>query len=157
MDHVRELRSLLDKSMVKFDVVVNYMKNEDLNIQIQNKEGGWTVIELLRHIQNSERGMTGTLKSILEGKEGASADFDLNKYNARTQEKMRNLTIDEIKNNMKKYRERTLDLLNSVKDEEWDKKGRHATLKMYTVREFFEVISWHQNHHLKGIREKFKI
>jgi hypothetical protein len=152
-----ELRANLDKSMAKFENVVSNIKDEDLNVQIQDKEGGWTVIELLRHIQNSERGMTGTIKAVLEGGEGAPADFDLKFYNTRTQEKMSDITLDEIKSNMLKYRERTLQVLDIVKDEDWGKRGRHATLDIFTIKQFFEVISWHQQHHLKGIRAKFNL
>lgn len=152
-----EIRAYLDKSMTKFENLVNNLKEEDLNTRIQDKEGGWTVIEILRHIQNSERGMTGTVQAVLEGKEGAPEDFDIKKYNARTLEKMQDLTLDEIKSNMINYRVRTLEVLDSVKEDGWEKTGRHATLDIFTVKRFFEIIGWHQQHHLKGIREKFNL
>ena len=152
-----ELLGFLNKSMTKFENVVNNIKEEDLNIQIQDKEGGWTVIELLRHIQNSERGMTFQAKSILEGNVGAAEDFDLKRYNARSTEKMANLTLNEVKANMTKYRQETIALLNSVKDDQWNIEGRHPNLNVYSIKQFFEIISWHQQHHLKVIREKFNL
>ncbi|MHA2030238.1 MAG: DinB family protein [Candidatus Kariarchaeaceae archaeon] len=152
-----ELRGYLDKSMDKFENIVNNLKEEDLSVQIQDKENGWTVIEILRHIQNSERGMTGTIKSVLEGGEGAPEDFDLKRYNSRTLEKMQDLTLDQIKSNMINYRKRTLEVLESVKESDWEKTGRHATLDIFSIKRFFEIISWHQRHHLKAISEKFSL
>lgn len=152
-----ELKGYLDNSMAKFETVVNNLKEEDLNLQVQDKEGGWTVIELLRHVQNSERGMTGTINAVLEGGEGAPADFDLKRYNAKTLEKMGDLTLEEIKSNMIKYRARTLEVLESVTKDDWEKTGRHATLDIFTVKRFFEIISWHQRHHMKVIQEKLNL
>ena len=112
MDTRGELLSYLNKSMEKFEKVMAHLKPDHINIQIQNKEGGWTVIEILRHIQNSERGMAQMVKSVIEGGEGASKDFDLSRYNIRSNEKMMEMTLEQIHQNMKTYREITLVIIS---------------------------------------------
>ncbi len=152
-----ELTENLDKSMSKFEKLVAHLKPEDLDLQIQNKDGGWSVIEILRHIQNSERGMASIVKSVIEGGEGASKDFDLSQYNTRSNEKMIDMTLNQVVENMKKYRDTTISILNSVKEGDWEKEGRHANLNHYPVKRFFEIISWHQYNHLKPIMAHFDI
>ncbi len=152
-----ELKSYMDKSMVAFEYLLENLKLEDLNVKINEGDKGFTVIELLRHIQNSERGMTANLKLIIDGGEGASREFDLQRYNHVSNDKMKDMTLSDIKENMRKYREKTLTLLQSVKEESWGKEGRHPSQGIYTVKKHFEIISWHQYHHLKGIKEKLNI
>ncbi|MCE7734714.1 MAG: DinB family protein [Candidatus Heimdallarchaeota archaeon] len=152
-----EIQAYLDKSMTKFEKVVNNIKEEDLTVQIQDKDGGWSVIEVLRHIQNSEPGMSYHIKSIIAGNEGASSDFDLQRYNTSSNEKMQNMSLDQVKENMIKHRENTIKILETVKEEDWTKEGRHPNLGNYSIKVFFEIISWHQQNHLKAIREKFNL
>lgn len=157
MSTAEEIKSYMDKSMVAFEQVLENLKHEDLNVKINEGDKGFTVIELLRHIQNSERGMTANLKSIIEGGEGASQEFDLQRYNHVSNDKMKDMTLSDIKESMRKYREKTLNLLQTVKEEHWEKEGRHPSQGVYTVKKHFEIISWHQYHHLKGIKEKLNI
>ena len=157
MTTAAELKAYMNKSMSAFEHVIDNLKPEDLNIKINEGEKGFTVIELLRHIQNSERGMTANLKSILAGGEGASQDFDLQSYNHTSNDKMKDLTTSDVKEKMKKYREKTLNLLESVKEEDWEREGRHPSQGIYSVKKHFEIISWHQYHHLKGIKEQLNI
>ena len=143
--------------MSTFESVVNKLENNDLNVKINEGEKGWTVIELLRHIQNSENGMTKNLKSIVDGGDGVPLDFDLMNYNTSANEKMKEVSLDQIMENMRNYRENTLDLLSTIKDDDWKKEGRHPSQDVFTVEKIFEIIWWHQVDHLKGIRAKFNI
>ncbi|OLS20439.1 MAG: hypothetical protein HeimC2_37220 [Candidatus Heimdallarchaeota archaeon LC_2] len=157
MSIASEIKIHMDKSMNTFEHVIDNLKDEDLNVRINEGEKGWTVIELLRHIQNSERGMTTNLKSIINKGEGTSTEFDLQKYNHTSNEKMKDLGLSDIKENMKKYRKITLELLKLVKEEDWEKEGRHPSQGTYSVKRHFEIISWHQYHHLKGIKTKLNL
>ncbi|MHA2252254.1 MAG: DinB family protein [Candidatus Kariarchaeaceae archaeon] len=157
MTKVSEIEAQLNKSMAEFEHVVSSLRSQDLDVQINEGDNGWSVVEILRHVQNSERGMTKNLRSIIDGGEGVPEDFDLVRYNAALNEKMKNVSLDEIMQNMQKYRENTLNLLRTMKDEDWDKTGRHPTLEVYTVEKLFEIIWSHPINHLKGIRENFSI
>jgi hypothetical protein len=152
-----EIKKKLNDSMSTFEHVVNNLKEEDLNVKIQERDQGWTVIEILRHVQNSENGMVRNIQGILAGGEGVPKDFDLTRYNKRANEKMEGITFDQIKENMRMYRQNTLALLDTVKDEDWQREGRHPTLDVYTVKKIFEIIAGHPIAHLKSIREKFNL
>ena len=43
----------------------------------------WKVADVLRHLVDAERSMTRLVEVINQGGEGASADFDLDRWNAR--------------------------------------------------------------------------
>ena len=157
MTKASEIKTQLDKSMTEFENVMSSLKDKDLDVQINPGENGWTVIEILRHIQNSENGMTNNLKSIIQGGDGVPLDFDLMKYNSSANEKMKSVTLDDITKNMMTYRENTLNLLKTVKDEDWGKEGRHPSQDLFTVEKIFEIIWSHPIDHLKGIKGKFGI
>ena len=151
------IRAKLDESMSIFEHVVDNLKETDLEVQINEGDNGWSVIEILRHVQNSERGMTTNLQSIVDGGEGVPREFDLMTYNTDSNAEMADVTLDKIKENMRNYRENTLALLQSIVDDDWHKKGRHPTQDVYTVEQIFEIIRLHPIQHLKGIRAKFGI
>ena len=157
MASAHEIRKKLDESMSIFEGVVNSLKEDDLSVKINEGEQGWTVIEILRHVQNSENGMTKNLQSILEGGDGVPLDFDLMRYNASSNDKMKDVSTDKIKENMRVYRENTLNLLDTVKDDDWSKEGRHPSQDVFSVEKIFEIIWSHPIDHLKGIRTRFDI
>lgn len=155
MNAKEEILIYLNKSMSKFERVVENLGENQLNVVIQEKDGGWTTIEILRHIQNSELALLQNIESILRGGEGTKPDFDVDRYNTSLINKMANLSLEAVVLNMRMYRKQTLELLDSLSEEQLEMKGRHPTMSTYTVKRQFEIISWHQHHHLKGIREKF--
>jgi len=157
MDHKTELKQFLDNSMDKFNSLVMNITEDQLESRIQDKEGGWTVIEILRHIQNSEKGLLLQINNILSGGEGAPADFDLAKYNKRSNEKMNEMTFEEVKIKMIENRTATLKILESITDEQLELRGRHANLKEYSILDFFKTISYHQHSHVKKIIEELGI
>ncbi|MEZ4590398.1 MAG: hypothetical protein R3D55_04555 [Chloroflexota bacterium] len=43
----------------------------------------WTITDILRHLVDSENGMTGMMMQWLQGKDPVPADFDLERWNNR--------------------------------------------------------------------------
>jgi hypothetical protein len=152
-----KIKEKLDESMNTFESVIRKLEEKDMKVKINEGEKGWKVIEILRHIQNSENGMTKNLESILKGGNGVPLDFDLMKYNASANEEMKEVSLDQILENMRNYRENTLAVLSNVKDDQWKLEGRHPSQEVFTVEKIFEIIWSHPVDHLKGIRAKFSI
>jgi phage-related protein len=151
------IKEKLDESMNTFESVIGKLEEKDLMVKINEGENGWTVIEILRHIQNSENGMTKNLESILKGGDGVPLNFDLMKFNTSANKEMKEISLEQILQNMRNYRKNTLAVLSNVKDNQWKLEGRHPSQEIFTVEKIFEIIWSHPIDHLKGIRAKFSI
>jgi len=46
-----------------------------------------------------------------------------------------------------------LGFIDSLEESDWDKKGRHASLKIMTIEEVCHLIADHEALHLTGVRE----
>ena len=118
---------------------------------VYTEHADWTFKDLFGHLMDSERSMTRLIEVIREGSEGVPADFDLNRWNARTIRKTTDLTIDQIRSEMTTNRGRLLEMLNSMPNEDWTKEGRHGSLQVMSVEQILNLIADHENQHLADI------
>ena len=118
---------------------------------VYSEDAEWTVRDLFSHIMVSEKSMTRLVEVIQEGGEGASADFDLTRWNARTVQKSSDKLPEEIRAEMIVNRGHLLELLDSMPDSDWEKKGRHGSLRIMTVEEILHLIADHECDHMNDI------
>jgi hypothetical protein len=114
--------------------------------------GEWRVADLLRHLMSAERDMGRLIDNIRQGGEGASADFDLNRWNASRVARSRNKSVPELLAEMADNRLELLELLATTTDEELDRRGRHGSLRILSVEEIFALIADHERRHLRDIQ-----
>jgi hypothetical protein len=114
--------------------------------------GEWRVADLLRHLMSAERDMGRLIDNIREGGEGASADFDLNRWNASRVARSRNKAVPELLAEMAENRIELLEMLATTTDEELDRRGRHGSLRILSVEDIFALIADHERRHLLDIR-----
>ena len=154
MDFRQEIETELGYSMKNFDLLVELLRESDPSIlQKSSNEGDWTIIDVLRHIQHSEKGVVIQIQQVLKGGEGFPANFDLNRYNDGRQPKMSHLSLDEVVDKMEENRKKTLEVLDAMRDGDWVKRGNFANQKEYSVKTFFKTLYHHQNNHINQIRE----
>ncbi len=120
-------------------------------IYSQETEAPWTASDILRHLLNAESGMTGLMNNIKTKGRGVPEDFDRSRYNRRQVEKMKDKTPQELIEQMKANREALLAFIDKLEDEDWDKSGRHASLKIMTIEEVCQTIANHEVAHLDEI------
>ncbi len=128
------------------------LNEEQLNKIVQNKSGGWSAIEIFRHLANSERGLTTQIKYIVAGKGGVPEDFDLNRYNDALTKKMQGLDTDQIKTMWEKNRKELIDFLDNLKPEDFDKSGRHPMGQILTIYQYFKIIVRHTLAHTEEVK-----
>ena len=116
------------------------------------EEDGWSVADVLRHLVDSERGMTAQMKIIAEGGEGVPPDFDLSRWNARAVARAKDKVPAELLAEMEKNRERLFDFIDSLAAEDWNKKGRHASLRIMSIEEIARLIADHERRHTADIQ-----
>lgn len=113
----------------------------------------WQVVDVLRHVADSERGMTGLMMQIKGGGEGVPPDFDLARWNQRVVDKLAGKSPQELLDGMAESRAALFAFIDSLDEEDWDKKGRHASLKIMTIEEVCHLIADHERLHLEGLQE----
>ena len=69
--------------------VLEGFTEEQWNAPVYSDEGAeWRVIDVVRHVADSERGMTALMAQFQAGGEGVPADFDLQRWNRRVVAKL---------------------------------------------------------------------
>lgn len=112
----------------------------------------WTASDILRHLLNAETGMLGLMQKILRTGKGVPEDFDRSRYNKRQVEKSKDKAPAELMAEMRENRKKLLDFIDTLKDEDWDKSGLHAMMKILTIEEICQVIANHEIDHLNEIK-----
>jgi hypothetical protein len=112
----------------------------------------WSLLELLRHMVDTERIMSYRALCIARGEKQALPGFDENVYarHAAT-------TIGSFADVLKEYqliREANLLLFSSLNEEALSQTG-NANGKDISARAILFVIAGHEQHHLQVIREKY--
>ena len=90
---------------------------------------------------------------IKSGGEGVPPDFDLARWNQRVVNKLGDKDPQELLAGMADSRRALLGFIDSLEESDWDKKGRHASLKIMTIEEVCHLIADHEALHLTGVRE----
>jgi len=116
-------------------------------------EKEWSAMDLLRHLVWAEGGMLRLMRQIRAGEEGAPADFDLDRYNAAGVSKLKDEMPADLLLHLEKNRKELLAFVESLEEGDWEKKGRHGSLRIMSIQEILERIADHEAQHLADLRE----
>ena len=147
------LRAKLEANRQELLATLQPLTDKQWNIVVFSEGEGWRVSDLLRHLVDAERSMTNLIENIRKGGEGVPADFDLQRWNSRNVGKAKEKSPDLLFGELETNRVRLLELLDSIEAEDWDKKGRHGSLRMMTVEEILNLIADHESWHGNDIRQ----
>ena len=120
--------------------------------QVYSDGDQWSVLDLLRHMTSAERSMTLLMENIHRGGEGASAEFDLSRWNASQVRKQQEKTPAGLMADMEANRQTMLTFIDSLSAEDWEKQGRHASGKVMSIYEIVKIIGLHEKTHMQDIR-----
>ena len=143
----RELQDARDALLAEVDKVVEGDWAKPTPVE------GWTVRDQLAHLAYNQPGQPKVIRSILEGKGGTSANFDLDYYNRRGLEKQKEKTIEQFKSELAAGHAETLRVLDEMDEGDLDKRGNHASAGETTVENIFRTIAHHDREHTGYIRE----
>ncbi len=146
-----EINRGLESSYNNAIALMDSLNEKQLDEKVKNKPGGWSAIEIFRHLANSERGLTIQMKNIVAGKGGVPDDFDLNRYNDALTIKMQELSTAEIKKIWDENRKDLINFLNILNPDDFDKSGRHPMGQILTIYQYFEIIVGHILEHTEEI------
>lgn len=153
-DRKTNVVTLLNESRHRLFEALDKMEHEDWEIVVYSEEAdtNWTASDVLRHLVGAERGMTQLMQKILTTGEGVPEDFDRERYNKRQVQKVQDKSPIELMTAMSENRTELLTFIDSLKEEDWDKSGRHGSLKIMTIEEICQTIANHELAHLDDIQ-----
>ncbi len=146
-----ELNEYILRKLDERDKLVSKISNDDLNINVQGHEDGWTTIDVVKHIVQSEKGMIQLIQKIILTGQGVPEDFDLNRYNKSQVKKLETISFGNLLEKLSQNKTDLVSLLDTVDESDYSKRGRHATGKLYSVEEIFQVIVDHDIYHLNQV------
>ncbi len=112
----------------------------------------WTISDLVRHLLNAEKGMTGLITQWRVGKNPVPADFDRDRFNQSVVRKAKGKSPETLMAEMAGNHANFLQVLASIEEEDWEKNGRHASLRIMTIEEICHLIPDHESDHIQHIQ-----
>jgi len=132
--------------------LLNSLQPEQWHQPVFSEGDTWTVTTVISHLLDSERGMSIQIHKTRKGEETVPPGFDINRWNAGVQKRMGNLSPAELMAGLETTRTKTLDVMNSLKDEDWARTGRHPTRGLITIEQYYETIHGHELSHAEDIK-----
>lgn len=137
-----ELRDTLDE-----------LSAEEWLTPVYSHASSWAIADILRHLTDSENSMTRLMIRIRDGGEGVPPDFDLARWNESRIAKARDKTPADLFADMARNREALFQFIDSLEPEDWDKEGRHGSMRVLSIEQICHLISDHESTHLNDIRQ----
>ena len=109
----------------------------------------WTPRQIAHHLADSEIRAAIRLRQLLAEDNPQIAGYDEAKYAQRL---TRNRPIQPSMEAMRWARESSLQILETLNDEEWARTGTHSEIGPYSVEKWLEIYSTHPHDHAAQIR-----
>ena len=151
-----ETSLLADKLKQEGEKIVKYfdsLRDEQWSINVYTEDNTWTVRNILSHLVTSERAFVKLFENIHQGGDGVTDDFVIDRYNARQQEKTKELGVQELLQRFKSIREEMVVWVLNIADSDLEKTGRHPFLGQTTLREMIKMVYLHNQIHYRDIKK----
>ena len=133
--------------------VLGGLTEEQWHAPVYTDEGAeWRVIDVVRHVADSERGMTALMAQVQGGGTGVPADFDLHRWNRRVVAKQQDKGPADLLAGMAANRAALFTFMDTLADDDWAKEGRHASLHILSIEQVCHLIADHEQAHIEEIR-----
>jgi uncharacterized protein (TIGR03083 family) len=113
----------------------------------------WTVATAVAHVIDGERGMSVQVHKIRKGEETVPEGFDIHRWNAGVKKRMGDLSPDQLLATLETTRAKTLEVMDSLKDEDWTRTGRHPSRGIITIEQYYETMAGHELQHTTDMRK----
>jgi uncharacterized damage-inducible protein DinB len=152
MSEAATLASKLQTEGEKFIAFFGGLAEGQWNTEVYTEGSTWTIRSILAHLMTAERAFVKLFEEIRGGGKGVSEDFVIDRYNARQQEKTRELSPRELLEQYRTVRAQMVSWVSGLRDEELECRGRHPYLGETTLREMIKMVYIHNQTHYRDIR-----
>jgi hypothetical protein len=140
----------------KFNLYFAALPEQQWEAAVYTEGETWTTRSILAHLMTAERAFLKLFEDIRQGGPGVSEDFVIDRYNARQQEKMKDLGPAELLEQYRSVRAQMIAWVANLDDPELDRTGRHPFLGIATLREMIKMVYIHNQTHYRDIRKSLK-
>jgi hypothetical protein len=151
-DQKADLRMKLTASRQEMLALMGGLDEAAWGTAVFAEDASWSVLDLLRHVTDAENSMTALMARIRDGGEGVPEDFDLDRWNASRLKKIQTKTPTDLVADMQQNRTNLFAFMESLTEEDWQKKGRHGSGRIMTIEEICHIIADHERLHAADIR-----
>ena len=153
MDKKAYWRQQLAQSRTALNELLDSLSEEQWQTPVFGEGQNWTVQDVIAHLVESETGMSIHIHKIRKGRETLPEGFNLDDWNAGLNERTGETTPEELREKLGPVRERTLQGLETLTDDEWLLTGRHGLRGVITIEQYYETISGHEASHTQHIKQ----
>ncbi len=136
----------------KFVHLFNGLVEAQWSQEVYTEGAVWTVRSILAHLMTAERAFVKLFDDIRRGGQGVSEDFEIDRYNARQQEKTKDLACAELLEQYEAVRGEMAAWVSRLSDAELEITGRHPFLGVTSLREMVKMVYIHNQIHYRDIK-----
>jgi uncharacterized protein (TIGR03083 family) len=156
---VEESAALAEKLREEGNKLADFLSSlgeHEWNAVVYTEAATWTVRSILAHLMTAERSFLPLFERIRHGDPGVSEDFSIDRYNARQQERTKELDPHALLEAYRSTRGEMIALVQGFSAEELEKRGRHPFLGVTTLREMVKLVYIHNQTHYRDVRRALK-
>ncbi len=142
------LISRFREGYVEVERAVSGLTDDDLDRRGLN--GGWTPRQVVHHLADSEATAYVRLRKLIAEDEATIQAYDEPEFARRLHY---DRPIGSSLAVLKAVRAASLELLESLTADEWDRRGTHAESGAYSVEDWLRIYAGHSHDHATQIRE----
>ena len=128
------------------------LSEEQWQTPIISENQTWTMTDIVAHLLENEIGMSIHVHKIRQGRETVPEGFELDEWNAGLKKRMGNPGREELLEKLDQARAKTLEVLRSIKDDEWNLQGRHPLHGIISIEQYYETMAGHDRWHAGDIK-----
>ena len=145
----------LDEQLARMERTVNdyaaVVKNvSDAQLTKRPDPKNWSAKEVICHVRDTEESFMMRFLSIMAMDDPKFLPVEPDRW-AVDRQYQRN-DVPEALAALKTRREETLRFFRGLKPEQWERGGVHATRGKMTVKDFVELMAWHDDNHLDQLK-----
>ena len=156
MSEITELAEKLKSEGEKMVSVFNGLSEGQWSQEVYTEEATWTIRNVLSHFVTSERGLVKLFEQIRQGGVGSPDDFSIDRYNASMQERTRELSSQELLEQYRRVRAKTVAWISELQQSDLDITGRHPFMGQTQLREMIKMLYIHNLTHYRDMKKALR-
>ena len=145
----------LDEQLARMERTVNdftaVVKNvPDAQLTKRPDPKNWSAKEVVCHVRDTEESFMTRFLSILAMDEPKFLPVEPDRWAVERQYQRND--VQEALAAFKTRREETLRFFRGLKPDQWERSGVHATRGRMTLKDFVELMAWHDDNHLDQLK-----
>ncbi len=132
------------------------LTDDQWKLEVYTEGATWTLRNVLAHLVTAEQAFIKLFEQIRQGGMGVSEDFSIDRYNARQQEKTKELSPQEILEQYKTVRSEMIAWVSGLSEADLQKTGRHPFLGQTTLLEMIKMVYLHNQIHYRDLKKVLK-